>query len=50
MSLTLTKAQLLALLAGEDPEDIEHTGDLGVLRTLLSVLDKPDPDFAVVTP
>ncbi|MFF0729546.1 alkyl/aryl-sulfatase [Streptomyces sp. NPDC004134] len=50
VSLTLTKAQLLALLAGEDPEDIEHTGDLGVLRTLLSVLDKPDPDFAVVTP
>lgn len=50
VSLTLTKDQLLALLAGEDPEGIEHTGDLGVLRTLMSVLDKPDPDFAVVTP
>ncbi|AKH80894.1 alkyl sulfatase [Streptomyces sp. CNQ-509] len=50
VSLTLTKAQLPALLAGGDPEDIEHTGDLGVLRTLLSVLDEPDPDFAVVTP
>ncbi|WBB60977.1 MBL fold metallo-hydrolase [Streptomyces sp. WMMC500] len=50
VSLALTKAQLLALLAGGSPEDIEHTGDPGALRTLLSVLDRPDPDFAVVTP
>ncbi|WP_407563164.1 alkyl/aryl-sulfatase [Streptomyces sp. 184] len=50
VSLTLVKGQLLTLLAGEDPDGIEHTGDPGALRTLLSVLDKPDPDFAVVTP
>jgi alkyl sulfatase BDS1-like metallo-beta-lactamase superfamily hydrolase len=50
VSLTLVKGQLLALLAGAGPEDIEHTGDLGTLRTLLAVLDRPDPDFAVVTP
>lgn len=50
VSLTLVKGQLLALLAGAGPEDIEHTGDLGALRTLLAVLDRPDPDFTVVTP
>ncbi|MGW0643737.1 MULTISPECIES: hypothetical protein [Streptomyces] len=26
------------------------TGDLGVLTVLMSVLDDPDPGFAVVTP
>ncbi|WP_079185212.1 alkyl/aryl-sulfatase [Streptomyces uncialis] len=57
LALTLTRPQLLALLAdaaaSPDPPDlstVRHTGDPAVLTTLLSVLDTPDPDFAIVTP
>ncbi|WP_419997142.1 alkyl/aryl-sulfatase [Streptomyces boninensis] len=50
VSLTLTKPQLLDLLAGKGLEGAELTGDAGVVQTLTSVLDEPDPDFAIVTP
>jgi alkyl sulfatase BDS1-like metallo-beta-lactamase superfamily hydrolase len=50
LSLTLTKPQLLALLAGKGLHGVYHSGDLGVLDTLLSLLDDNDPDFAIVTP
>ncbi|WP_328887977.1 alkyl/aryl-sulfatase [Streptomyces sp. NBC_00316] len=50
VTFTLTRAQLLQLLAGKGLDTIEHTGDIGALRTLVSVLDTTDPDFAVVTP
>ena len=49
--LTLTKAQLLPLLAGKEPDGVavgaEAAAALGVLR---SALDQSDPDFAIVTP
>ncbi|MGP2436581.1 alkyl sulfatase C-terminal domain-containing protein [Streptomyces sp. JW3] len=41
-------ADLLTGRAGLD--GIEHSGDPAMLRTLLSVLDQPVPDFAIVTP
>ncbi|MEU6099341.1 alkyl/aryl-sulfatase [Streptomyces flaveolus] len=51
LTLTLTKPRLTAMLAGRgDLDGIEHSGDPAVLRTLLSVLDEPDPHFAIVTP
>lgn len=50
LSLTLTKPRLMALLAGRGTDGIDSTGDLGVLRTMLGVLDETDPDFAIVTP
>ncbi|WP_329209350.1 MBL fold metallo-hydrolase [Streptomyces sp. NBC_00683] len=50
LALTLTKPQLMQILGGQGLDGIEHTGDPGVLMTILSVLDDPDPDFAVVTP
>ena len=50
LTLTLTKAQLLGLLAGGGLDGIEHTGDTGVLQRLLGLLDTPDPGFAIVTP
>ncbi|MEU8487097.1 alkyl sulfatase dimerization domain-containing protein [Streptomyces sp. NPDC048641] len=50
LSLTLTKPQLLTLLAGKGLHGVYHSGDLGALDTLLSVLDENDPDFAIVTP
>ncbi|MFE7168359.1 alkyl/aryl-sulfatase [Streptomyces sp. NPDC057616] len=50
LGLSLTKADLLGMLAGKGLETIRHTGDPTALKTLLSVLDEPDPDFAIVTP
>ena len=50
LTLTLTKPQLLALLAGQGPGDLASTGDSGVLPRLLGLLDTPDPGFAIVTP
>ncbi|WP_406256454.1 alkyl sulfatase C-terminal domain-containing protein [Streptomyces chartreusis] len=49
LTLTLTKPQLLGLLAGRGLDGIEHEGDVGVLTRLLGLLDEPDPDFAIVT-
>ncbi|MFI5634641.1 alkyl/aryl-sulfatase [Streptomyces sp. NPDC051664] len=50
VTFTLTRPQLLDLLAGKGLDTIEHTGDIGALRTLVSVLDTTDPDFPIVTP
>ncbi|MFC5827679.1 alkyl/aryl-sulfatase [Nonomuraea insulae] len=50
LTLRLTKAQLLALLAGRGSDGIEHEGDMGVLRRLSELLDSPTPDFAISTP
>ena len=50
LTLTLTKMQLLGLMAGQGLGDIEQSGDTGVLQTLLGLLDTPDPVFAIVTP
>jgi alkyl sulfatase BDS1-like metallo-beta-lactamase superfamily hydrolase len=50
LTLTLTKPQLLGLLAGGGLDGIEHTGDPGVLPTLLGLLDTVDHQFAIVTP
>ncbi|MGW0160041.1 alkyl/aryl-sulfatase [Mycobacterium sp. NPDC003323] len=46
-----TKARLLAFATGDrDSPGVEFTGDSGALATLLGALDRPDPDFAIVTP
>ncbi|MBE3000147.1 MBL fold metallo-hydrolase [Nocardiopsis sp. HNM0947] len=50
LTFTLTKAQLLQLLANGSADGLEHSGDPGVLGKLLSVLDEPDPNFAIITP
>ncbi|MGX1809279.1 alkyl/aryl-sulfatase [Nocardia sp. NPDC055321] len=50
LTLTLTKSQLIALLGGQGPEGVNHTGDMAVLQRLLALLDEPDPNFAIVTP
>ncbi|MEV0355157.1 alkyl sulfatase dimerization domain-containing protein [Nocardia sp. NPDC050697] len=47
---TLTKPQLLALLAGHPAETLTRTGDPDALTRLLGVLDRPDPAFPIVTP
>ncbi len=49
LTLTLTKGELLALIVGRTPQ-LHPTGDVTVIQRLLSVLDSPDPDFAIVLP
>jgi alkyl sulfatase BDS1-like metallo-beta-lactamase superfamily hydrolase len=50
LTLTLTKPQLLGMLAGHGLDGIQAAGDQGVLQRLLGLLDSPDPGFAIVTP
>jgi alkyl sulfatase BDS1-like metallo-beta-lactamase superfamily hydrolase len=57
LTLTLPGKTSLAVLMGgaADPAafgaaGIEVAGDAGVLDRLLSLLENPDPDFAIVTP
>ncbi|WP_432753098.1 alkyl/aryl-sulfatase [Streptomyces sp. JL2001] len=52
LTLTLSKTQLLGLLAGEGTESlgIGTEGDPALLTRLLSYVTKPDPLFPIVTP
>ena len=50
LRLTLTKPQLLRLLATHELDGIAADGDMQALATLLSVLDTVDNQFAIVTP
>ena len=46
-----TKLRLLSLAAGDSGSPgLEIAGDAEVLTSLVSVLDKPDPNFDIVTP
>ena len=50
LTLTLTKPQLLGMLAGGGLEGIRTAGDVGAVQRLLGLLDTPHPGFAIVTP
>ena len=50
LTLTLSKPQLLGVLAGQGLDGVTVTGDGAVLGGLVALLDTPDPDFAIVTP
>ncbi len=50
LTLTLTKPQLLGMLAGHGLDNIQAAGDQGALQRLLGLLDTADPGFAIVTP
>ncbi|MFD6879767.1 MULTISPECIES: alkyl/aryl-sulfatase [unclassified Streptomyces] len=50
LTLTLTKSQLLGVLAGAGLDGVHVQGDPQVFATLAGLLDTPDPDFAIVTP
>ncbi|MFJ5938368.1 alkyl/aryl-sulfatase [Streptomyces sp. NPDC093071] len=52
LTLTLSKQQLLGLLAGEGPGElgVGVEGDPALLARLLSYVTKPDPLFPIVTP
>jgi alkyl sulfatase BDS1-like metallo-beta-lactamase superfamily hydrolase len=49
--VTVTTARMLRFLAGDTSSPgIDIAGDTAVLDLLLSVLEKGDPDFNIVTP
>ena len=50
LTVTLTRPQLLQLLSAGHPDGVAMSGDPAVLTRLMSLIDNPDPDFAVVTP
>jgi alkyl sulfatase BDS1-like metallo-beta-lactamase superfamily hydrolase len=56
VTLRMPKAALPSLVAGPlAPETLERfgvevEGDLGAVARLLSAMDAPDPNFAIVTP
>ncbi|MGR3868826.1 alkyl/aryl-sulfatase [Streptomyces graminifolii] len=50
LTLTLTKPQLLGMLAGKGLDGISVDGDPELLRRLFAVLAEPDKSFAIVTP
>ncbi|MEU8585763.1 alkyl sulfatase dimerization domain-containing protein [Streptomyces sp. NPDC048664] len=50
LTMTMTRAQLLVMLAGGGTQGISMTGDPHLLTSLLAVLDTPDKEFAIVTP
>lgn len=50
LRVTLTKPQLLQLLATATPDGIDISGDATVLGRLMSLIDNPNPDFPIVTP
>jgi linear primary-alkylsulfatase len=45
------KLRLLALAAGDnDSPGLEISGDAGALTSIIGVLDRPDPNFDIITP
>ncbi|MFE6893909.1 alkyl/aryl-sulfatase [Streptomyces sp. NPDC057694] len=50
LTLTLTKPQLLGVLAGKGLDGITTTGDPSLLTRLFSYVTKPDTGFPIVTP
>ncbi|WP_405135264.1 alkyl/aryl-sulfatase [Nocardia sp. NBC_01388] len=50
LTLTLTKPQLLGVLAGKGLDGVGVEGDPKVLATLAGLLDTADVDFPIVTP
>ncbi|MDR3079327.1 MAG: MBL fold metallo-hydrolase [Streptomyces sp.] len=50
LTLTLTKPQLLGVLAGHGLDGVTTTGDPTVLATLTALLTTPDQGFPIVTP
>ncbi|MFI8083185.1 alkyl/aryl-sulfatase [Kitasatospora sp. NPDC086009] len=50
LTLTLTRPQLLGLLAGQALDTVRHEGDPGLLPRLFALVTTPERAFPVVTP
>jgi alkyl sulfatase BDS1-like metallo-beta-lactamase superfamily hydrolase len=49
-TVTLTKADLLGVIATGSTDHLDIDGDTGLLTTVLTLTDAPDPNFAIITP
>ena len=47
--VTLTRAQLLAMLAGGSTDGVQFDGDPKALATITAFTEHPDPGFAIVS-
>ncbi|MEV4347076.1 alkyl sulfatase dimerization domain-containing protein [Actinoplanes sp. NPDC049596] len=50
LTITLTKPQLLGLLAGAGPNGVQLEGDPKTFSMIADLTDQPDPSFTIVTP
>jgi alkyl sulfatase BDS1-like metallo-beta-lactamase superfamily hydrolase len=50
LAITLTKPQLLGMLAGAGTNGVQFDGDPKIFSMIASLTDQPDPNFAIVTP
>jgi alkyl sulfatase BDS1-like metallo-beta-lactamase superfamily hydrolase len=50
VTITLTKPQLLGMLAGEGANGVQLDGDPKTFTMIASLTDQPDPNFTIVTP
>lgn len=50
LTITLTRQDLLRILATGTLVGVAHTGDPSVMERLLALTDRSDPDFPIVTP
>ncbi|NBE56261.1 alkyl/aryl-sulfatase [Streptomyces boluensis] len=50
LTMTMTKPQLLALLAGKGTDGITMKGDASLIKKLFALLDEPTRAFPIVTP
>ncbi|WP_307710263.1 alkyl sulfatase C-terminal domain-containing protein [Streptomyces sp. V1I6] len=50
LTLTVSRPQLIGLLAGQGVEEVEHDGDLGLLERLFALTTVPAKRFPIVTP
>jgi alkyl sulfatase BDS1-like metallo-beta-lactamase superfamily hydrolase len=50
LTVTLTRAQLLAMLGGAGADGVRFDGDPKIFATIAGFTDEPDPTFAIVTP
>ena len=48
--ITLTRPQLLTMLAGAGADGVQFTGHARVFEIIAGFTDQPDPTFAIVTP
>ena len=48
--VTLTKPQLLGMLAGAGADGVQFDGDPKTFATIAALTDEPDPSFSIVTP
>lgn len=50
LTMTLTKSQLIEMLAGHGMSGIKVNGDRAALQRLLGLLETPDPGFPIISP